>query len=186
VWPRGLAAKRLGLTQVPVYVAEQLKGHRCRPIGAWTRSQPVGCQGTFLLFYYAQKVLAAGRADEGPTPPAVAHRDPTNPTMPALCLQKAVARPGPSLGCAGLAFCKLDPLLAIPIREALCDDHVALALVISRQAVEIPQSHFNRGMWHTRLPPAVRSRPLREFQFMRGGSHCLQSLNLAHDAIHIR
>src|SRR5436305_1447979 len=74
------------------------KGRRCRPIGAWTRSQPVGCQGDISTFLLCAKGARPLGADEGPTPPAVAHRDPTNPTMPALRLQKATARPGPLSG----------------------------------------------------------------------------------------
>jgi hypothetical protein len=50
-----------------------------------------------------------------------------------------LARSGP-----GHLF-ELDPLLAIPIREALRDDDVALALVVWRQAPEVPKSQLKGG-----------------------------------------
>jgi hypothetical protein len=46
-------------------------------------------------------------------------------------------------------LCKLDPFLATSIREALGDFYVAFALVVSRQAAEVPESQPN---WRRRRP----------------------------------
>jgi len=86
VWPRGSAAKKLGLTQVPVM------GRRAErvPVPAYRRMDALpacrmsrGHAGVELLCSKGASPLGAA---EGPTPPAVAHRHPTNPTMPALLL----------------------------------------------------------------------------------------------------
>lgn len=69
---------------------------------------------------------------------------------------------GPRSGAPTTVFAlssELDPLMATLILKALRDDHVALALVIWRQAVEVPEPHPKCGMkWGTRSPPPRRAR----------------------------
>jgi hypothetical protein len=51
---------------------------------------------------------------------------------------------------------KLHPLLAVDCREVLRNFYVALALVIFRQAAEVPESEVHGGMkLLARLPPAA-------------------------------
>jgi hypothetical protein len=60
--------------------AEELNGCRCRPIGAWTPSQPVGCQGDILLCSKGARRWAPLRA-----PPRL--RSPTGTRQTRQCLR---------------------------------------------------------------------------------------------------
>src|SRR5262249_28377293 len=88
----GLAAKRLGLTPVPVDGAEELKGRRYRPIGAWTRSQPVGCQGDISTFLFCSK--GARRWAPMTAPPRL--RSPTGTRQTRQCLRYSAEGSCPS------------------------------------------------------------------------------------------
>ena len=93
---------------------------------------------------------------------------------------QAFTKPGILWSGPGHLF-ELDPLLATSVWEALRDDHVALALVVSRQAPEGPKSHLKGGKparFASPSPPEVRFRPWEKRR--------LQLLNPPRDGFHSR
>ena len=77
--------------------AEELNGCRCRPIGAWTPSQPVGCQGDILLCSKGARRWAPLRA-----PPRL--RSPTGTRQTRQCLRYS-CRPA----CADMSIMPIPP-----------------------------------------------------------------------------
>ena len=132
VWPRGLAAKRLGLTQVPVYVAEELKGHRCR---AYRRLDTLPAGRMSRGHFYSSTMLKRCSPLGAPMRALPHLRSPTGTRQTRQCLRYAFRRRLPLRALAWAvrgSLCRHDQIVIVTRRyepePAALDEFVKRAL----------------------------------------------------------